>query len=346
MGSNIVNNLVSPYHISILPEIDLNDIFTDNYLKPPSNLNLNFSFSTIQNNLNILQRKNNIDYVNLIGIIEKDDLKLLENAEIETISIIDLSYNSLGPNLPIFLEYANKLQTIILQGNSLTNFQTTQNQLNSLTHLDLSSNNFNEIPSQIFQLINITTLNLFDNKIDKISEEITNLSSLTSLNISCNPLKQFPSHFISLSLKHLYFWGAEITSIPISLFRRDSTIRLSLQTLDLHCNQLETLPSSFCSMNQLTYLNLSYNSLIHFPFEINQLRYLRYLNISDNKLRILAPAISKLDLDYFYFANNQLQTPTLDDLSSFNNVLDYYEGLIPGLFFYSFLFFLSNFIIF
>ncbi|MFN6536513.1 MAG: COR domain-containing protein [Nostoc sp. EkiNYC01] len=65
--------------------------------------------------------------------------------------------------------------------------------------------------------------------------------------------------------------------------------------LDLSCNQLKTLPEeAIARLQQLTYLNLSFNQLKTLPEAIASLQQLTYLNLSRNGLRTLPEAIASL----------------------------------------------------
>ncbi|XP_076891222.1 uncharacterized protein LOC143542542 [Bidens hawaiensis] len=203
--------------------------------------------------------------------------------QIETLQLLDLSYNKLTSIAPPLLSSScGSLKVSNFSNNyitgSLPTFQT------SLERLDLSHNSFQgTIPEQYTQLRALTVLDLSYNRLTgPIPDAIGQLSKLQQLVLSANTLSgSIPSGIGQLSgLQQLILSSNNLTGeIPQSLARITTLKRFSanyngftgsaplgitdyLSNLDLSYNNLNgPLPSDLLSHPNLVTLDLSVNNL-------------------------------------------------------------------------------------
>uniref|UniRef100_A0A915L5L1 LRRCT domain-containing protein n=1 Tax=Romanomermis culicivorax TaxID=13658 RepID=A0A915L5L1_ROMCU len=180
----------------------------------------------------------------------------------------------------------------------------------TLRYLTFHGNQFTHLPSNLFgpyveNVAGLQNLNLSHNFIRNISNEsFCGLESLELLDLSYNKLILFSDRDqdlsifkpIGQSLRRLYLKNAfdQPLDSKLQMIRLTRISELAdfrqLTFLDLSSNSLNYFPKTFlCNFRRsLTFaLDLSHNSLTTIEFQINCLRNLKILNLSANKFKIL-----------------------------------------------------------
>ncbi|XP_060676409.1 receptor-like protein EIX1 isoform X1 [Ziziphus jujuba] len=182
-----------------------------------------------------------------------------------SLSLLDLSYNYLGNNIPPWVCNLRSLTSLYLSnitsGNGGPIPEDIQN-LTSLVHLDLSYNFFNtSIPSWLYSLSHLEVLILSYNEFrGPIPEDIQNLTSLVHLDLSGNFFNtSIPSWLYSLS--HLEILNLQENQLRGTISSEIKNMT-SIITLDLSENELQgDLPtSSIAQLCKLKEIDLSGNT--------------------------------------------------------------------------------------
>lgn len=146
--------------------------------------------------------------------------------------------------------------------------------------LYLADNHIEKLPKEIAMLTNLKSLFLNNNKLESIPKEIDNLTNLKYLDLSENKLKTLPKEIGNLiNLKYLYLSDNLIDSLPPEIGKLSK-----LKELEVRINQLTEIPKEIGILSNLTYLNLEYNQIIYLPEEIGNLVSLQNLNIHNNEI--------------------------------------------------------------
>ncbi|XP_060667258.1 receptor-like protein EIX2 [Ziziphus jujuba] len=248
----------------------------------------------------------------------------ISHVNFSSLSLLDLSGNYLGNNIPLWVSNLRSLTSLSLRnitfGNGGPIPEDIQN-LTSLVHLDLSWNSFNtSIPSWLYSLSHLEVLDLGSNGFTgPIPEDIQNLTSLVQLDLSENSFNtSIPSWLYSLShLEVLNLADNQLTG-TISSEIKNMT---SIITLDLSWNELQgDLPtSSMAQLCKLKEIDLSGNTWNRSISQILDIcsgclsDSLQVLNIRDGKI-------------YGHLTTKIGQFRSLIDLDLCNNSI---SGLIP-----------------
>ncbi|XP_045503618.1 leucine-rich repeat-containing protein 47-like [Colias croceus] len=173
--------------------------------------------------------------INLLNIsdtcltIIPDDIKHLVNLQ---------SLLLFGNKISEFNEHITslpKLKVLDLSRNQLTRIPESLNKMKELTNINLSSNQIAEMP-KIGDMLNLITLDLSNNKLTSFPDmEEANFPHLTDIKIKCNLIETLPG-YVAKSLQ-------------------------SLKNFDIGDNQLKTVPGELASMAKLKELNLKGNKL-------------------------------------------------------------------------------------
>lgn len=234
----------------------------------------------------------------------KKALELIERAEGQNLTELDLSYNFLTI-LPSEIGKLTNLTTLDLSHNRLTTLPSEIGKLTNLTTLNISGNNLKTLPFDIGKLSNLTSLNLSNNKLTTLPVDICKLSNLTALDLSFNYLTALPPEIGKLTNLTLLYLSKNQTIVAPDICKLSN-----LTLLDLSKNNLKELPPDIGKLTNLTTLDLSLNNLTEIPPDIGKLSNLTLLNLYYNNLKELPPDISKLTkLNAIDLDNNPLESP-------------------------------------
>jgi len=194
---------------------------------------------------------------------------------------------------------------VIIQSLDLSFSQYTALQLNKnfletrivkerILSMNLSSNDLSQIPKSIDQFINLTSLDLSQNSLTKLDDAICRLPKLNALIVTNNQLNEnsLPKNFslvFANTLKVLSLGGNQFSNIPDQIFELTN-----LRSLYIGGNQLQTLPRKIKNLEKLQNLYLGGNQLDEIPSEVGLLQNLQSLSLCENKLRRLPSSIAYL----------------------------------------------------
>lgn len=206
-------------------------------------------------------------------------------AQMQSLNVLDLSYNSIVTILDHFFKFNKRIEELLLNNNRIA--KLTSNalaDLSDLKRLDLSTNSLSSVSKGLFDSLNqLEYLNLANNPIVNIpSGTFRGLSSLTDLNLSGNKLKQltygifhFSQNINTLTLDNTLIevmHNSELLGLP------------RLRNLNVRNNELlkEMEGYVFQDTPELRNLNLSGNALTFLPHSLMNLTKLIALNIERN----------------------------------------------------------------
>jgi len=160
-----------------------------------------------------------------------------------------------------------------------------------LTKLNLSRECLTSLPKEIGNLSNLTHLNLEYNHLIELPKEISNLKSLVYLNLKINT---FYDNKIN---KENHLWK-HIVNIP------------SLKYLNIQsCYTTSGIPKEIANLQNLTFLNISWNNFSYMPKELTTLKNLKGLDASGNEFKKIPSEISYLTkLNFLHLSGNNLAT--------------------------------------
>jgi len=138
--------------------------------------------------------------------------------------------------------------TLLLDGQNLTELPPQIGMLTELEVLSLSGNQLTRLPVEIGNMSNLVELALDENRLTWLTPAIGRLASLQILLLSSNKLRSLPAALGDLA---------------------------SLQKLNLDQNQLRRLPPEIAKLTRLRRLNIQNNRLTELPAEFAQLESLR-----------------------------------------------------------------------
>uniref|UniRef100_A0A4W5PGP5 Leucine rich repeat containing 57 n=1 Tax=Hucho hucho TaxID=62062 RepID=A0A4W5PGP5_9TELE len=129
-----------------------------------------------------------------------------------------------------------KLETLLLNGNHLTQLPSTVGQLKALRILSLSGNKFREFPAGLGSLRHLDVLDLSKNHIQAVPAEVAALQAI-EINLNQNQISVVSAEVSTcqrLKVLRLEENCLELTSIPVSIL---TTSQVSL--LSVECNLFE-----------------------------------------------------------------------------------------------------------
>ncbi|XP_073112220.1 receptor-like protein EIX2 [Elaeis guineensis] len=218
----------------------------------------------------------------------------LPHVNFTSLSVLDLSWNSINSTIPGWLFNISSLEYLDLSGNFI--ISTIPGWLFNISsleyYLDLSGNFINStIPGWLFNISSLEYLDLSYNFFRGIiPPAIKNLASLKALHLSDNWFLEgkIPVEFGELC--KLQYLGLSYINISKNLHELDKVftgcIKNSLETLYMENTQLGGyLPDWLGDFKKLKYLDLSGNSISDpIPESLGRLSALQKLYLFDNKL--------------------------------------------------------------
>uniref|UniRef100_A0A336MLY2 CSON003104 protein n=1 Tax=Culicoides sonorensis TaxID=179676 RepID=A0A336MLY2_CULSO len=268
---------------------------------------------------------------------------------------LDLS-NNLIWDTQSFKNIGYSLRVLYLNNNNITQLANHAfGDLNMLEILNLANNSIHSLRRRSFQgLSNLQELDLSMNEIEMLQiEQFSNLGKLRVLNLSYNKLRTIPKNaFYNTRIERLDLSFNNIGLFPVGAL---SEIGFTLRALDIQNNQIESIDSTmfqntqflldlnlasnqikilsdnaFASLNNLTFLDLSYNTLTPPPnykeFFLNTprlrtlklrgiglyrmpnlpLKYLTLLDVGKNYLQEVEGLYDMRNLREFYINENRV----------------------------------------
>lgn len=190
-----------------------------------------------------------------------------------------------------------------LNGNLLEgNFPNAILSLSNLKKLDLSSNKLSGNIPNLSSLNSLVYLNISNNEFTgDIWNSFSSLANLEELYIGNNNGTISSADFSGFTnLKHLDIARLNLTEIPSSL----GTLN-KLSSLNLSNNSITNF-TNIAPLIQLEEINLSGNALTKVPEEINNFLNLKTLNLSNNKIAQFSTLNSLHNLEWLSLENNNL----------------------------------------
>ncbi|KAJ2942776.1 hypothetical protein O0L34_g14964 [Tuta absoluta] len=173
------------------------------------------------------------------------------------LNLLNISETGLT-SIPDEIKRLVNLQSLLLFGNKLEDFNENITSLPKLKVLDLSRNQLTKIPESLNNLKELTSINFSSNQIESMPK-LGDLPNLIIVDVSNNKLTAFLDvenanlpHLTDLKLK-----GNAIESIPGFVARSLP----SLKNFDIGDNQLKAVPGEIANMAKLKELNLKGNKL-------------------------------------------------------------------------------------
>lgn len=151
-------------------------------------------------------------------------------------------------NIPNDIKRLVNLQSLLLYGNKIEEFNDNITSLPKLKVLDLSRNNLSAIPDGLNNMKELASINFSSNQIETMPK-FNDFPNLITLDVSNNKLTNFVDmenanlpHLTDLKMK-----GNLIESIPSHVVKSMP----SLKNFDIGDNQLKTLPGEVANMAKL-----------------------------------------------------------------------------------------------
>ncbi|XP_056290547.1 transforming growth factor beta activator LRRC33 [Pseudoliparis swirei] len=244
------------------------------------------------------------------------------HGDISSVEILDLRGNQVEYFPNGFIQKMPALSRLQMCTNCLESLNLTAEQFSgSLYELDLSNNRLSQIVADrdaLTALGNLTYLNLSLNNLERLPSGLfSSLQSLRSVDLSynnvdiCRPEEADTGTDASsacadwrdvASLKQLHLKGCNLKIIPSSAFAG-----LSLTHLELSNNPGLVVRESIQSLSRtLQHLGLGNTQIQDVDF--SHLQNLEFLNISWNSLAYLPPSILSLNLKVLDLRDNRLST--------------------------------------
>ncbi len=206
----------------------------------------------------------------------------------------------------------DKVTTIYLQSQGLTDLPSKLSVCTRLKKLVLDDNQFNTIPEVVYQLKSLEYLSIRgssnqvdwvenENPLEEVSSNIKALSALKVLDLSFNHIKRLPENLSEL--KNLEILSLDYNEInSIQELNKIGACR-QLVNLSLSANDIETLPTSFAGLTNLKILSISNrfaegcptgNYLNEFPLVLCQLTNLEVLQLDGHYFKNLPKEIGQM----------------------------------------------------
>lgn len=143
-----------------------------------------------------------------------------EIGNMSSLSVVDLSYNSLGgpDSLPKEFFHLPNIRDLYLIDCQLTELPPEIGELKNLEGLRIGKNNLTRLPEELFNLVNLWKLSAERNKISELSPKIGELKGLVFLLIMENNLTTLPDEIKNLEkCRHINLFDNKLTCLPRSI---------------------------------------------------------------------------------------------------------------------------------
>ncbi|GJV94760.1 leucine-rich repeat protein [Tanacetum coccineum] len=274
-----------------------------------------------------------LEHLNLTGVNLRR-VQNIDSTKLANIRHLDLSWNKIESQLPVFLQNVTSLAFLDLSGSNLSLIWNSANMLSvfpSLSELRLSTCGLKNINLNFSEHSNIQHLCLSNNDFrGRFPYFLANMSSLLSLDLSNNDFNSsipVMRRFLKLDLssngirkiKYVGIWRqCHLKELILSNNYFDEELvgsstnvsecsQYALERLNLGTNYLHgPIPEALGTLRSLQVLDISANKLTgSVPEALGKLRHLQSLNLSSNLLKGPIPKfqgeLSKLHLDHNKF---------------------------------------------
>lgn len=167
--------------------------------------------------------------------------------QLTNINLLNISDTCLSA-IPDDISRLVNLQSLLLFGNKITDFNKNITSLKKLKVLDLSRNQLKSIPESLNDMKELTSINLSSNGIEEMPK-FNDFPSLLTMDVSYNKLTSFLDleNAVLLHLTDLKVKGNAIEVLPSYIARSLP----SLKNFDIGDNQLKTVPGEVAIMAKL-----------------------------------------------------------------------------------------------
>ncbi|XP_067931785.1 leucine-rich repeat-containing protein 47-like [Watersipora subatra] len=152
------------------------------------------------------------------------------------------------------------------------------NLFEKLTSLMLHENQLTDLPESIGKLVHLKYLDVSRNKLTSVTPSVNNLAALLTLNLAQNDITTLPQMSGMVNLHDLFVTGNKLSCLPDDLCGLQH-----LATVQADHNQISSLPSDIGKMHMLKALHLAKNELTDLPPALVCLDKLRILDLRGNK---------------------------------------------------------------
>lgn len=296
------NNKIKEFNVpfSNLNLLDLScNLLTDFkvYLKTLESLNLNFN---LLSHIDFIS-ESNVSNLNEL-LLSGNDLTLFpDNIQLNSLTILNISFNKIQGNLPDFSKITPKLEILDFSYNEISTFPSSLP--TTIKLIRGCHNKITEIPP-LDKYTSLESLVVEENQIQKISSLP---SSINDISFDFNSLNNDDSLEFNLpKINKLLMTNNNLTEIPdfhqctkVQYFTMSynrltdsfdvKNLAKSIIRLDLSCNSIKFVPPElFTSLPELKQLFLFQNEIGELPVELEQ-SSLTILNVSNNPLTSLPP---------------------------------------------------------
>ncbi|KAJ5632265.1 hypothetical protein N7490_008604 [Penicillium lividum] len=279
------DNELSQVPDAIFPDVNVEDIDPDSDEKGPQfggiealDLHGNVLHSLPMG----LKRLHNLRLLNLSNNgLTMDHIAII--MEIPSLVNLKLANNKLEGLFSSAVSSLQKLESLDLRGNALTELPEELGELKNLKTLDVGENQLSSLPFEALSRVPLSTLNAPKNKLrgTLIPASVDRLEKLQSLNIANNSVEIFAaSETLSLPNLHtLYISVNRIKRLPcVSSWQ-------SLLVLSADGNKLTELPAGFVDLKNVKTVDFTGNDISRLDEKIGFMEKLSSFRIANNPLR-------------------------------------------------------------
>lgn len=171
----------------------------------------------------------------------------------------------------------------------------------NITALSLDRNNISSLLSDMSGLAKLTVISLEDNNLTSVQYAIGTMPKLSSIKMSGNPITSVDGVVMyMMNIKKIDLSNCALTSFPSEVLHPDITY------LNLSNNSINSIPAAISGMTSLYYFYIWNNNIDHLPDEICSMASLQHFNVSHNKLYDLPANIGNAGLYEFSVQGNRI----------------------------------------
>ena len=171
----------------------------------------------------------------------------------------------------------------------------------NITALNLDRNNISSLLPNMSGLSKLTLLSMEDNNLTSVQAAIGTMPKLSHIKMSGNPITSVDGVMMyMMNIKKLELSNCALTSFPSAVLHPDITY------LNLSYNSIDSIPAAISGMTSLYSFYIGNNNIEHLPDEICNMASLQHFNVSHNKLYDLPANIGNANLYEFSVQGNRI----------------------------------------